>query len=85
MSVWETGLPRTCQVKRLILTDKTGHTTEPEEIDVVAGRLHVELPPHSAVILADGEIRITPSDLMSFRSWYIFLAPVWRNWQTPGT
>ena len=56
MSVWETGLPRTCQVKRLILTDKTGHTTEPADINVVAGRLHVELPPHSGVILR-GEIR----------------------------
>ena len=56
MSVWETGLPRTCQVKRLILTDKTGHTTEPADINVVAGRLHVELPPRSGVILR-GEIR----------------------------
>ncbi len=55
MSVWETGLPRTCYVKRLIQTDKTGHTTEPVEIDVVAGRLHVELPPHGAIILR-GEI-----------------------------
>ena len=56
MSVWETGLPRTCHVKRLIQTDKMGHTTEPIEIDVVAGRLHVELPPHSAIVLR-GEIR----------------------------
>lgn len=56
MSVWETGLPRTCHVKRLILTDKSGHTTEPEEIDVIAGRLHIELPPHSAAIFR-GEIR----------------------------
>ncbi|MCR5774781.1 MAG: glycoside hydrolase family 13 protein [Lachnospiraceae bacterium] len=51
MSVWETGLPRTCWVKRLIQTDQSGHTTEPMEIDVVAGRLHVELPPHGAIIL----------------------------------
>lgn len=55
MSVWETGLPRTCWVKRLIQTDQRGFTTEPMEIDVVAGRLHIELPPHSAIVL-HGEI-----------------------------
>ena len=51
ISVWETGLPRTCYVKRLIETYQTGFSTEPVEVDVVAGRLHVELGPHSAFIL----------------------------------
>ena len=56
ISVWETGLPRTCIVKRLIETNESGYTTEPKTVDVVAGRLHVELPPKSAVVLK-GEIR----------------------------
>ncbi len=56
ISVWETGLPRTCWVKRLIQTDRMGHTTEPMYIDVVAGRLHVHLPSHSAIVLK-GKIR----------------------------
>ena len=56
MSVWETGLPRTCYVKRLIQTDQMGHTTEPAEIDVVAGRLHIYLPAYSAIVLR-GEIK----------------------------
>ena len=55
LSVWETGLPRSCKVTRLIETYQTGYTTQPKEVDVVAGRLHVELGPHSAVILR-GEI-----------------------------
>ncbi len=56
MSVWETGLPRDCMVQRLIETNEDGFTTEFSEIDVLAGRLHVELGPHSAMILR-GRIR----------------------------
>ena len=56
MSVWETGLPRDCMVERLIETNESGYTTDFMEIDVLAGRLHVELGPHSAMILR-GKIR----------------------------
>ncbi|MCR4785924.1 MAG: glycoside hydrolase family 13 protein [Lachnospiraceae bacterium] len=55
LSVWETGLPRSCQVKRVMETYQTGYTTGIKYVDVVAGRLHVELGPHSGVIL-HGEI-----------------------------
>ncbi len=58
ISVWETGLPRTCWVKRLIETNADGYTTEYKEVDVVAGRLHVELEPYSAIVLR-GNIRDT--------------------------
>ena len=51
ISVWETGIPIECEMERLMLTTRDGHTTEPETYRVREGRMELKLPPFSAVIL----------------------------------
>ena len=51
MRVWQTGVPRESVLTRLMLTDSNGYTTEPEEYEVVNGRLKITLPSTSAVVL----------------------------------
>lgn len=51
ISVWETGIPIECEMERLMLTTRDGHTTEPETYRVQEGRMELKLPPFSAVIL----------------------------------
>lgn len=49
--VWMTGVPRESVVKRILLTDANGYTTEPCDIEVSNGRVRLVMPPTSAVIL----------------------------------
>ena len=51
MRVWITGVARESKLTRLIMTDESGYTTEPEEIDVVNGSIKITLPKTSAVVL----------------------------------
>lgn len=51
ISVWYLGMPKECMMKRLILTTADSFTTESKEYPVVAGKVHITLPPTSAIIL----------------------------------
>ena len=48
MRVWITGVARESKLTRLMMTDETGFTTQPEEIDVVNGSIKITLPKTSA-------------------------------------
>ncbi|MBQ7556920.1 MAG: glycoside hydrolase family 13 protein [Lachnospiraceae bacterium] len=49
--VWYLGIPRNCIMKRLMLTNKDGYSSETQEYPVVMGRLSVTVPSEGAVIL----------------------------------
>ncbi len=51
VSVWETGIPKTAKMKLLLQTGENGYTLEGQEYEVVAGKVHIELPKTSATIL----------------------------------
>lgn len=51
ISVWYLGTPKECMMKRLLLTTADGFTTEAKEYPVVAGKVHITLPPTSGIIL----------------------------------
>ena len=51
MRVWQTGIPRESKIVRLMMTGADGFTTDPEEYDIVNGRLKITLPKTSAVVL----------------------------------
>lgn len=51
LSVWYLGIPKECTMSRLILTSADGYTTEAREYPVTAGKVKVELPATSAIIL----------------------------------
>ena len=51
ISVWELGVPRECTMDQLILTTKDGFTTKKENFPVISGKVMVNLPPKSAVVL----------------------------------
>ena len=51
VSVWYLGIPKVCVMKQLLLTTADGFTTEPKEYPVITGKVHITLPPTSAVIL----------------------------------
>ncbi|MBO4265884.1 MAG: alpha-glycosidase [Lachnospiraceae bacterium] len=51
MRVWQTGVPRESKLTRLMLTDADGFSTEPEEYEVVNGRLTITMPGTSAIVL----------------------------------
>lgn len=51
ISVWEFGIPRSCSMKRLILTHADGFTTEPQEYAVENGKVTLLMPPTSAIVL----------------------------------
>ena len=51
ISVWELGVPRECTMDQLILTTKDGFTTKKANFPVISGKVMVNLPPKSAVVL----------------------------------
>ncbi|MCM1342813.1 MAG: glycoside hydrolase family 13 protein [Muribaculaceae bacterium] len=51
VSVWYLGTPKECMMKQLLLTTADGFTTEPKEYPVISGKVHITLPPTSAIIL----------------------------------
>ncbi|MDD6656166.1 MAG: glycoside hydrolase family 13 protein [Lachnospiraceae bacterium] len=50
-SVWESGIPRECEMERIIKTDESGFTTDVVKCPVVGGKLRILLPKKSAVVL----------------------------------
>lgn len=51
VSVWELGVPRDCAMEQLILTTKDGYTTKNVQFPVVSGRVMINLPPKSGIVL----------------------------------
>ncbi len=51
LCVWQIGVPKNCKMKRLVLTSCNGFSTEPEEYEVISGKISLSLPPTSAMIL----------------------------------
>ena len=51
VSVWELGVPRDCAMEQLILTTKDGFTTKKAQFPVVSGRVMINLPPKSGIVL----------------------------------
>ena len=51
VSVWELGVPRDCAMEQLILTTKDGFTTKKMQFPVVSGRVMINLPPKSGIVL----------------------------------
>ncbi|MCM1154810.1 MAG: glycoside hydrolase family 13 protein [Roseburia sp.] len=51
VSVWYLGTPKECMMKQLMLTSAEGFTTETREYPVIAGKVHITLPPTSGIIL----------------------------------
>lgn len=51
VSVWELGIPKTGKMKVLIQTHENGYSMEPVEYEIKAGKVHVELPKTSAMVL----------------------------------
>lgn len=51
VSVWELGVPRDCAMEQLILTTKDGFTTKRAQVPVVSGRVMINLPPKSGIVL----------------------------------
>ena len=50
-SVWESGIPRECEMERVVQTDSEGFTTDIVKYPVEGGKLHIVLPKKSAVVL----------------------------------
>ena len=50
-SLWESGIPRECELERIMLTDDQGFTTGIEKIQVSAGKITLKLEKTSAVVL----------------------------------
>lgn len=51
VSVWELGVPKTCTMEQMILTTKDGFTTKKSQFPVVSGRIIINLPPKSGIVL----------------------------------
>lgn len=51
LSVWYLGIPKECTMNRLILTSADGYTTQAKEYPVIAGKIKIDLPATSAIIL----------------------------------
>lgn len=51
LSVWELGVPKDCTMEQIILTTKDGFTTRKVSFPVISGRVMVNLPPKSAIVL----------------------------------
>jgi len=49
--VWELGTPKHGKMKVLLWTDEVGYNLKPKEYEVVAGKIKIQLPKNSAVIL----------------------------------
>ena len=51
ISVWQLGVPSEAVLKRLILTSDMGYSTGPAEVPVFGGKIMVNMPKTSAVVL----------------------------------
>ena len=51
ISVWELGIPKECTMEQLILTTKTGYSTKNAHFPVINGKVLINLPPKSAIVL----------------------------------
>ncbi len=51
LTVWHLGIPKQCMLKQLIFTTFEGYTTKLKEYPVISGKLHITLPPKSAIVL----------------------------------
>ena len=51
VSVWELGVPRDCAMEQIILTTKDGFTTKKAQFPVVSGRVMINLPSKSGIVL----------------------------------
>ncbi len=51
LSVWELGVPRDCAMEQIMLTTKDGYTTKKVQFPVVSGKVMVNLPPKSGIVL----------------------------------
>lgn len=51
ISIWELGVPKDCAMEQLILTTKDGYTTKKTQFLVVSGKVLVNLPPKSGIVL----------------------------------
>lgn len=50
-SVWESGIPRECEMEQIMLTEEKGYTTQRQKHIVEAGKLRLVLPKTSAIVL----------------------------------
>lgn len=50
-SVWESGIPRDCEVEQIMLTEDTGYSTRIKRHPVLGGKLKLTLPKTSAIVL----------------------------------
>ena len=51
ISVWELGVPKECTMDQMILTTKEGFTTKKVHFPVIGGKVMINLPPKSAIVL----------------------------------
>lgn len=51
LSVWYLGVPKECEMERVMLTTANGYVTEKESYPVVSGKVKITLPPFSAIVL----------------------------------
>ena len=51
ISVWELGVPKECTMDQMILTTKEGFTTKKVHFPVIGGKIMINLPPKSAIVL----------------------------------
>lgn len=50
-SVWESGIPKECEMEQIMLTEENGYTTQVQKHIVEAGKLRLVLPKISAIVL----------------------------------
>jgi len=51
LNVWEIGTPKTGRMKNLLCSEQNGYTLEERKYEVKAGKITLEMPPTSAMIL----------------------------------
>ena len=51
LSIWHLGIPKESIVRSLILTTAEGFSTEPREYPVISGKITLNLPKTSAIVL----------------------------------
>lgn len=51
MRVWQTGIPRECTAKRIMLTSAAGYTTQIVDINITNGRLKIHMPATAAMVI----------------------------------
>jgi len=51
MTVWEADIPKECVLQALIKTDANGFSTGVETVEVHGGKISIELPPTSGIVL----------------------------------